>query len=126
MNLEHNTWYLGGPMSGIEKFNFPAFDEAAFELRDNYGLTVRSAHEVDHGAHTGTGTQPYNEYLKGDLYEMLKCDGLILLQGWTDSKGANFEYEIARDLEYPIMFFICDAKGSILVPMSRNEKFSVE
>lgn len=97
------TWYLSGPMSGYPEFNFPAFERAANMLRQV--TTVVSAHEVDHGIHTGAGTQPYVEYLRGDLMELLRCNGIILLKGWPKSKGARLELEVAMDLEYPVWFY---------------------
>jgi hypothetical protein len=122
--LEEFKWYLGGPMSGYPSFNFPAFDQACRVLREKLELTVISAHEVDHGEHTGTGTAPYEDYLRGDLMEMLKCDGLILLQGWPESKGARFEFDIAVDLRYPVMFYYSEHTfDSHLIPMSRREQF---
>ena len=97
------TWYLSGPMTGYEKFNFPAFERAAYALRQV--TTVVSAHEVNHGEHTGTGTLPHAEYLRGDLAELLECDGIIMLKGWPKSKGARLELEVAISLDFPVWFY---------------------
>lgn len=101
-------YYLSGPMTGLPEYNFPAFIKAADELRAA-GIMVVGAHEVDHGVHTGAGTQPYVDYIRGDLKEELACDGIIMLPGWTKSKGASLELEIAQCLEYPVYLYNLNA-----------------
>lgn len=98
------VWYLSGPMTGYPEYNFPAFARAANLLRQV--TKIVSAHEVDHGIHTGTGSAPYDDYLKGDLIEMMqRCNGIIMLKGWTRSTGAKLEFEVASKLEWPVWFY---------------------
>jgi hypothetical protein len=98
------VYYLGGPMTGYPEFNFPAFAHAK-EVLNNTGIKVLSAHEINHGEHTGTGTQPHSEYLRTDLIHLCQCNGLILLKGWPHSKGARLELDVALALEFPIWFY---------------------
>lgn len=48
------------------------------------------------------GSMPYHFYLKAGFKLLLECDGIILLHGWTQSKGVKHELYIARSLGYPV------------------------
>lgn len=88
--------YIAGPMSGIEGHNFPAFNEAAAQLR-------AAGYEVENPADTGVVEGwSWADYLRYDLPLMLKCDGVAMLFGWQDSRGAQLEYEVAYQLGMPI------------------------
>lgn len=83
--------YLSGPMTGLPKFNYPAFAEAATVLRER-GITVVSPHE----ALGGHGDRSREEYMRQDLKEMLECHAVCLLDGYELSPGALLEVEVAR------------------------------
>ncbi len=105
------TFYVSGPMTGIEKFNFPAFEKAAATLRA-LGYAVRSAHEVKHDEPEGKGSLAWEEYLRGDLIAMLShCNVVLVLPGWTDSRGAKLEVHVAEALGMPI--YTLDDEGNI-------------
>jgi len=36
--------------------------------------------------------------MKEDLKALLDCDGIYMLRGWEQSKGAKIEYELAMNL----------------------------
>lgn len=99
--LKGTTAYLAGPMSGIEAFNFPAFQEAARELGYmGFGLVY----------HTATGTPPapadaapWPVYLRVALRKMLGCDAVVVLPGWRESKGARLEVYVALELGMPVV-----------------------
>jgi hypothetical protein len=84
--------YIAGPMSGYPDFNFPAFHAAAKALRAE-GYTVVSPAEIapEHG-------RDWTYYMRKDLAEMLKCDTIYLLRGWSLSKGALLEKHVAEAL----------------------------
>lgn len=89
-------YYLAGPMTGIEKFNFPMFERVAVYLRE-VGLSVASPHEIDHGETDETcGKLPYQQYVKASLTMMMDCDSVIVLPGWKDSRGACLELQVAK------------------------------
>lgn len=103
--------YLCGPMSGLPSYNFPAFDEAAKQLREA-GHTVFSPAENDReNGFDATGLQGHEAAEHGfDLRAALKqdlswiCDhaeGIALLYGWEDSKGARAEVALAHALGIP-------------------------
>lgn len=106
--------YLAGPMSNLPLYNFPAFDAAAAKLRsagfhvfnpaendrqngfDAQALGLQGHEAADHGF-------SIRETLKQDLSWI--CDhaeGLALLPGWTQSKGATAEIALAQALKIPV------------------------
>lgn len=97
--------YLAGRMSGLPKFNFPAFDSAAVDLRRK-GFDVVSPAELDSPEFrarvmNSTGLEPD---LLGEWPEALARDvrliaasgikGIILLPEWWRSRGARIEATI--------------------------------
>ena len=115
--------YLAGPMRGIPEFNFPAFHKAAAELRAA-GHEVFSPAERDIERHGGVDISKDNA--KGDegeaaakhgfnlrvaLGEDLEwickhAEGIALLPGWENSKGATAEYATAIALGLKVVFLI--------------------
>ena len=93
--------YLAGPMTGYPEFNFPAFDEAAAELRAA-GYEVINPAEVDRAL--GFDPRSEDEYtdenyhaaMRRDIPLVMKADGVALLPGWRASRGANIEHDVAR------------------------------
>lgn len=113
MEQDKIVWYISGPMTGIEEYNFPAFAKVADYLRER-GLEVVSAHEVEHNDNGVPGSLTWDEYLRGDLIEMLKkCNGIILLPGWESSKGAMVEFQLAQLLSFKIKTFDPDILATL-------------
>jgi len=105
-------FYLAGPMTGIPQFNFPAFDEAAKALRAK-GFDIISPAELDktdtreaamaspdgsadsYGRDAGPDgkiKETWGEFLARDVKLVAdEVDGLVLLPGWTRSRGARLE-----------------------------------
>lgn len=103
-----STVYIAGPMTGHPDFNFPAFRAAATQYRDQ-GFDVISPAELDEQADfdpTGlTGNEnlalhgmSLRNILARDLELVSTVDGLILLKGWEQSKGATAEIALAAAL----------------------------
>lgn len=89
--------YIAGPMTGIEDFNFPAFNAMADNMRaGGWHVENPADHGVVHGAE-------WADYLRYDVGRLATCEAIMLLPGWSKSKGANLEVTIARQLGMPIM-----------------------
>lgn len=41
------------------------------------------------------------DYMRDSLRDIADCDGIALLDGWEDSRGAQIERELASDLGIP-------------------------
>jgi hypothetical protein len=94
--------YIAGPMRGYPKFNFPAFRNAAADLRQ-LGYDVLSPHELDEeiGLTEDTPTdkvtkQTVFQCLRRDMEAISRCDAIALLPGWEKSSGANLELAVAE------------------------------
>lgn len=112
--------YIAGPMTGYEKWNFPAFFEAEAQLEalgyevinpaHNDGATVQEALQS-----AGPVDRPNNlwsDYMKRDLPHVMNVDMVCLLPGWQKSKGASLEVTVAKAIGLPLMVL----KGGQLIP----------
>lgn len=93
-------WYLAGPMSGYPEFNYPAFERTVWQLRE-LGYGVVSPHEINGGLHdlsTPESPEQRRRYLQNNIRGLIECTGIVLMPGWTNSKGVWLEVEIAKAL----------------------------
>ncbi|QOP65158.1 MazG-like pyrophosphatase [Arthrobacter phage Phives] len=99
--------YLAGPMTGYPRWNFDAFERGASALR-SAGFEVISPAEVDL-AEGFDPDAPAHLYTREDLLAALRrdadlvlaSDGVALLDGWRQSKGALAERALARAAGIP-------------------------
>ena len=84
--------YLSGPMTGIQDFNFPAFNAEAARLRAA-GLQVVNPAEINPDT-----TMSWHECMRADIKALCDCDTLALMPGWESSQGAHLELHIAHRL----------------------------
>lgn len=84
--------YLAGPMTGLPELNFPAFHAQAARLR-GLGYEVVNPAEISKGAHA-----EWAVCLRADIAQLITCDGIALLPGWQQSRGARLEHHIALHL----------------------------
>lgn len=86
------TIYISGPMTGLPALNRPAFDAESSRLRA-LGYTVVNPAEVE--LHAGA---TWHDYMRADIPLLCKCDAIVMLDGWTASRGAVIEHRIAIEL----------------------------
>lgn len=87
--------YIAGPMTGLPDNNYPAFDRMAHKLRA-LGYTVCNPAE-----NAPPDDPTWGNWMRLAIGQLVTCDAVVLLCGWTDSKGASLEYLIARHLGIP-------------------------
>lgn len=98
--MEINKVYLAGPISGIKDDNKPAFEEAERKLiRRQY--VVVNPHKLDH---SDNSEGDWFKYMRVCISAMLQCDGIVLLDGWEESEGAQKEIRLATGLNMPWAF----------------------
>lgn len=95
--------YIAGPMSRIERFNFPAFDAAAARLRDDGWFIINPAEMDREDGFDETNCTGYelltdeqrHQFARNDIDALLSVEAIILLPGWERSVGATNEAQIA-------------------------------
>src|ERR1017187_6589097 len=93
--------YVAGPMRGIDKFNFPAFDEARDYVNTLEKFQCISPADVDReeGLDLPDGVVPENVFqlcMRRDLEIVAHAHAIFLLKGWEKSAGANNELFVAN------------------------------
>ena len=84
--------YIAGPMTGHLNFNYAAFNAEAARLR-------ALSYDVENPAENAEPPcKSWQGYMRTALAQMLTCDIVALLPGWSKSKGAMIEYRLACDL----------------------------
>lgn len=96
---EAEITYIAGPMTGYHDWNIPAFAGVAARMRAA-GFTTVNPHEL-HDANLG---KPWDWYLRRDLAELVKCQRIVLLPGWADSRGATVEHHVAKALGLEVIY----------------------
>lgn len=82
--------YLSGPMSGVPEMNYPAFNAEASRLRA-LGFHVENPAE-------NAEQSSWEAYMKAAIVQMLSCEVVVMLPGWSESRGALIERELALRL----------------------------
>jgi hypothetical protein len=88
--------YVAGPMTGVDGFNLPAFAWSTERL------TAAGYDAVNPGRHGVNPGYMWEDYLRRALLDMLTCDGVALLPGWEESRGARLEVDVAVRLRMPV------------------------
>lgn len=109
--------YICGPMTGIKNLNFPAFHAAASAQR-------AAGHEVINPAEINGGDGElaacaemssaqlalhWQACMRQDIAMLMTCNRIVMLDGWTRSRGAALEHQIARALG----FEVCEAGAAL-------------
>lgn len=100
--------YLAGPMRGIPKSNFPAFDAAAEALRAA-GHTVFNPADHDRKCGLTGGKELTHEQrqavFKADTnFICTKAEAVALLPGWSKSLGAKAEKALAEAIGLKVIY----------------------
>lgn len=112
--------YVAGPMSGYPEHNFPAFREAARVLRI-MGHDVTSPVEMDEAGgfdaatapNVASGSPEWATFLARDVIVIAGADveGVVVIDGWEESRGAALEVHVARELGKPVYSLNVEANG---------------
>lgn len=95
------TLYVAGPMTGIENFNYPAFNEAAEYLRSVGYKVLNPTLDRKSPAEDPPG-MTWVDYMRAAIVMVAKADGIALLPNWRKSRGAQLEVDIAKRLELTV------------------------
>ena len=107
---KRGTAYLAGPMRGYPEFNFPAFDKAAYMLRQE-GWDVLSPAEHDRAVGFDPSVDLYDQpkfdlaaAFRWDIQSLLEVDAVYFLKDYEASVGAITEHSIAVALGLQRMY----------------------
>lgn len=83
--------YIAGPMTGLPELNYPAFHEAEAQL-------VAAGFDVLSPAHNSGKADDWAGYMRLGIAQLIQCDGVALLPGSHNSRGARVERQLAEEL----------------------------
>ena len=86
--------YLSGPMTGLPEHNYPAFHAAEAALFDR-------GYEVINPARPAPDGWEWLDYMRRAVRDVSEADGLAMLPGWINSRGARIEHKLATSLGLP-------------------------
>ena len=124
--------YIAGPMSGYPQFNYPAFHAAA-EALGALGYEYVSPAELD-----SEELQKLAMQSKDGSFKDIECanetwgdmlardvklvadivDGVCLLPGWEQSRGARLEAFVAASMQKPVYRLPENGAPTIIPPMA--------
>ena len=90
--------YISGPITGdpdfMEKF-----------LKAEKHLKARGFEVVNPATLTHKHGKSWGEYMVEGLKALLDCDGVYMLKGWADSRGARIEKQLMQDIGSKLIYF---------------------
>jgi len=111
MNLREIVIFVAGPYNGDIKGNIEKAENIAAKLWD-MGFTVYCPH-----ANTGRLDRKCkicteDDFVKGHLIILERCDALFMMSNWKESFGAQREHQQAKDSRMPIFYSLAPGDSS--------------
>lgn len=95
--------YISGPMSSLPYAVYRRnFMKAEKELKELYP-SAEIFNPIEVTNRLGVNAK-YYEYMREDLPRLFKCTHIYMLQGWSGSKGARLEWEIAKAINLEFLY----------------------
>lgn len=103
--------YISGPITGIDE----AKCKAAFNVA--VARLFLKGYEAVSPWHISQMLPPsftYEDYMEIDMVLLKKCDAILMLPGWENSKGATKELTYAKKNDMKVFFDINEIKTKAL------------
>src|SRR5205085_1731296 len=84
-------------MSGLPEFNYPAFFEAEKQLQAAGYETLNPAR-----TESREGCKSWQDFMRAGIRDVADADGVALLPGWHNSRGAAAERRTAESIDIPV------------------------
>lgn len=94
--------YVSGPYRGDVKANIETASQVAAQLWEIGHAVICPHANTAHFEERCTAT--WEDYIRGDLNMITRCDALVMLPNWQESPGAVVEHGYATGLGVPIYF----------------------
>lgn len=92
--------YISGPITNNPDFK-KDFEEAERRLKEKGFEPVNPAKtEIEDGT--------WKDYMKADIKQLVDCDGIYMLSGWSKSRGARLERSIAIELDMQVTYALLE------------------
>ena len=91
--------YISGPITGVENGNAEMFMKASVQIANRGDLPI-NPHWLKHDH-----DKSWLNYMRVDIIALIDCDGVMVLPGFTESRGAMIEHELGRSLGLQIEHF---------------------
>lgn len=129
--------YVAGPITGRLKAGVPILDiiaefkEAARQL-EKIGFDAVLPYDIDGWVGASTDEATWREYMRKDFPIVCTCAGIVLLPGWTSSRGSPIESFIMQTIGGKLYEYIApevDAGGKQMTTCGIQElpyQFSLE
>jgi hypothetical protein len=111
--MTNNHFYLSGPMTGYEDFNFSAFHEAAKKLRNQGFIIFNPAESFD-----GRQDLEWTTYMESDYKAILDSSAIVVIDNWENSLGSVLEVLFAVSIGKNIFKY---ASGNMYRLFNNNE-----
>ena len=96
--IKRKKIYISGGITGVADHE-KVFAEAEKSL-SRLGFAPISPEKFSFDGFT------YQDYIAVDLAILSRCDGVYMLTGWTNSKGARLEHNYAEAIGVPVYYSI--------------------
>lgn len=93
--------YVSGPITNADMCE-SRFNNAAEYLR-NQGHQAINPYAIP-APRKSNGRDEWSYYMRESVKLLAQADQIYMLDGWEDSIGATIEHNLARDLNFPIMY----------------------
>lgn len=89
--------YIAGAVTGTDDYK-ERFEETAYKvifLKHIPVNPIELAHNHD---------KSWESYMKETIPAMMRCNAIYMMKGWRQSKGATIEHNLAKKLNYTIIY----------------------
>ncbi|WP_313678426.1 DUF4406 domain-containing protein [Corynebacterium stationis] len=100
--------FISGPMTGYPNFNYPAFHEVGEYLKSRGERFLSPAHGRFGHPRTAPApdeAKPWEFYMRESIKQLMLCDRILMLPGWSNSEGAWLERDLAKNLGMRIEYW---------------------
>ena len=100
--------YISGPISGTNDY-MERFASMETRLQELGYVVINPAKECAHLPDSTT----WKEYMSECLKMLLLCDAICMLKGWSNSKGAKIELDVASKCDLTVIYEIDMKEGDL-------------
>ena len=92
--------YIAGKITGMDKAQaMSLFGQASAILKENDYIPIDPFDVCE-----DTPGKHWSEYMGECHRELLRCNAIVMLPNWHDSRGARIEYAVAREMGIQVVF----------------------